>query len=75
MRPAPTHAAIKLVELVQERPNYYDILALGPLTNLAVAAAIDPLFLSRVKSLTGTYLFFARIPTSSPHVIPLVLTF
>jgi hypothetical protein len=42
MRPeanAP-HAAVKLVELVRERPQHYDILALGPLTNIAIAAAL-----------------------------------
>lgn len=45
-------AAAMLCHLVSERPGHYDILALGPLTNLAVAASLDPSFFSKVRSLT-----------------------
>jgi inosine-uridine nucleoside N-ribohydrolase len=46
------HAAIALVRLVKEFPGEMDIVALGPLTNIAIAIALDPCFVSRVKSLT-----------------------
>ncbi|KAJ3011891.1 hypothetical protein HKX48_006606 [Thoreauomyces humboldtii] len=46
----PRHAANALVTLVNERPGAYEIVALGPLTNLAIAITLDPLFLTKVKS-------------------------
>lgn len=45
-------AAAMLCHMVDEKPNHYDILTLGPLTNLAIAVSLDPAFFSKVKSLT-----------------------
>jgi len=44
-------AALALVRMVTERPNFYDILALGPLTNIALACKIDPDFPNKVRHL------------------------
>ena len=40
-----------LVRLARARPGFYDILALGPLSNVAEAIRIDPQFPSLVRSL------------------------
>ncbi|KAJ3218102.1 hypothetical protein HDU67_006660 [Dinochytrium kinnereticum] len=44
-------AASALVRMVSEKPGVYTLLALGPLTNLAVAILIDPKFLFKLKRL------------------------
>ncbi|KAJ3416066.1 Envelope glycoprotein [Chytridiales sp. JEL 0842] len=41
--------ASALVRLVNEDPGLYTLLALGPLTNLALAISLDPGFLGKVK--------------------------
>jgi purine nucleosidase len=46
------HAALALIELVNKYPNEIHILALGPLTNLAIAVLLDPTFSARVPELT-----------------------
>ncbi|KAI9105736.1 Inosine/uridine-preferring nucleoside hydrolase domain-containing protein [Phlyctochytrium arcticum] len=44
------HAAVAMLRMVNERPNVYTIVALGPLTNLGIAISLDPTFLSKVKN-------------------------
>ena len=41
-RPEKKHGALAIVELVNERPGEYTLVALGPLTNIALATCIDP---------------------------------
>ncbi|SFW73891.1 nucleoside hydrolase [Luteibacter sp. UNCMF366Tsu5.1] len=45
------HAALALLRLTRERPGELTLVALGPLTNLALAVRLDPTFPSRVKRL------------------------
>ena len=42
-------AAVALVRLAREAPNQYTLVALGPLTNIALACRLDPLFPARIK--------------------------
>ncbi len=44
------HAAAALVRLASESPGEHTLVALGPLTNIAVALAIDPDLLTRFRS-------------------------
>ncbi|KAJ3086150.1 hypothetical protein HK102_013464 [Quaeritorhiza haematococci] len=44
-------AANALVRMVNEKPGHYDIVALGPLTNIALAIMLDGSFLSKIKTL------------------------
>ncbi len=41
-----------LIDIFKERPGQIELLALGPLTNIALAARLDPAFPSHVKHLT-----------------------
>lgn len=45
------HAALSLLRLTRERPGELTLVALGPLTNLALAVRLDPSFPQRVKRL------------------------
>jgi purine nucleosidase len=45
----PDHAALALVRLINESPGEMTLIALGPLTNLALALNIDPALPSKVK--------------------------
>jgi purine nucleosidase len=45
------HAALALVRLTRERPGELTLVALGPLTNLALAVRLDPALPERVKRL------------------------
>jgi purine nucleosidase len=45
------HAALALIRLTKERPGELTLVALGPLTNLALAVRLDPGFPQRVKRL------------------------
>jgi purine nucleosidase len=45
------HAALALVRLTRERPGELTLVALGPLTNLALAVRLDPALPTRVKRL------------------------
>ena len=45
-----TPACVALVSLVAENPGFYDLVCLGPLTNIALAISIDSDFLSKCKS-------------------------
>ncbi|KAF1003745.1 MAG: Pyrimidine-specific ribonucleoside hydrolase RihA [Luteibacter sp.] len=45
------HAALALIRLTQERPGELTLVALGPLTNLALAVRLDPALPERVKRL------------------------
>jgi len=50
-KPEEKHAAYALVELINSRPGEYTLVALGPLTNIAVATCIDPELPSKIKEL------------------------
>jgi purine nucleosidase len=45
------HAALALIRLTRERPGELTLVALGPLTNLALAVRLDPSLPERVKRL------------------------
>ena len=47
----PTHAVQALVQLVSENPGKVVIVALGPLTNIALACRMDPAFPGKVRSI------------------------
>lgn len=49
-RPTDESAAEQLVRLANEQPGELDLLAVGPLTNLALALQQDPLVLSKYRS-------------------------
>jgi len=44
------HAAQVLIDLTLEHPQQIDLVCLGPLTNVALAARLDPTFPSRLRS-------------------------
>jgi purine nucleosidase len=50
-RPSVERAADALVRIVNENPGEIDIVAIGPLTNIATAVALDRGFASKVRSL------------------------
>ncbi len=45
----PEHAALALVRLANEAPGAYTLVALGPLTNIALACKLDPEFPAKIK--------------------------
>lgn len=45
------HAAAAMVRIVDKNPGEIDIVAIGPLTNIALAVALDREFASKVRSL------------------------
>jgi purine nucleosidase len=51
-QPRKKHAAQALVDLANEHPGQIDLIAIGPLTNLAVAQQLDPELSSKFASLT-----------------------
>ena len=50
--PSGTHAAVALCELVAAEPGAIDLVAVGPLTNVALAVALRPSFVSELRSLS-----------------------
>ena len=50
-RPGDEHAALALLRLTRERPGELTLVALGPLTNLALALRLDPTLPERVERL------------------------
>jgi purine nucleosidase len=50
--PQSAHAVTALIDIFKGKPGQIELLALGPLTNIAMAARLDPSFPSRVKHLT-----------------------
>jgi inosine-uridine nucleoside N-ribohydrolase len=46
---SPGNAAVEMARLVASNPKKITILALGPLTNVAMAMRLDPTFVKRVK--------------------------
>ena len=51
VREEPEHAVNALLRLTAEEPGELNIIAIGPLTNIATAVVLDPGFAGRVKSL------------------------
>jgi purine nucleosidase len=51
-RPEAEPAAVALVRLANEYPGELTLIALGPLTNLALACRLDPLFPGKIKHFT-----------------------
>lgn len=51
-QPQKKHAAQALVDLANEHPGEIDLIAIGPLTNLAVAQQLDPDLPTKFASLT-----------------------
>ena len=49
--PRDGHAALALTELVRTRPGEITLVAVGPLTNVALALALDPTFASGLREL------------------------
>lgn len=47
--PQTIHAANIMIQLVNENPGSITVIALGPLSNIAVAITLDPLFLTKVN--------------------------
>jgi len=45
------HAVPAMIQLADEQPGLLDMIALGPLTNIALALKLDPSFLGKLKSL------------------------
>ena len=45
------HAVSALIRLINEEPHSYEVVALGPLTNLALAARLDPSLPDKIKRL------------------------
>lgn len=57
-RPTDETAANQLVRLAQQRPGELSLLAIGPLTNLALALAVEPrlpALLNRVVAMAGAF--------------------
>ena len=50
-KPEMEHAALALIRLAREHAGNFTLLTLGPLTNLALAARIDPNFVNNVPCL------------------------
>jgi len=50
-RPAAEHAAAALVRLARQHAGHFSVIALGPLTNIALACNLDPQFTSNVSRL------------------------
>lgn len=44
-----THAVEALLTIAREEPGVHDLVTLGPLTNIALAIALDPAFLTRFR--------------------------
>lgn len=52
VRPTPSeHAALALIRLANEAPGQLTLVALGPLTNIALATRLDPLLPQKYKEL------------------------
>jgi len=49
--PHPEHAVDALIRLTAQSPGLIDIVAIGPLTNIAMAVVKDPSFVENVRSL------------------------
>lgn len=58
LEPPEEHASVAMVHMVQKHPGALTLVALGPLTNVALAQRLDSTFLSNLKELVimgGTY--------------------
>ena len=50
-QPEAEHAVHALIRLINESPQSYEVVALGPLTNLALAVRLDPSLPNKIKRL------------------------
>ncbi|VAW37093.1 Inosine-uridine preferring nucleoside hydrolase [hydrothermal vent metagenome] len=48
-QPEAEHAALALIRMANEAPNDYTLVAIGPLTNIAVALKLDPTLPTKLK--------------------------
>lgn len=58
LEPPKEHASVAMVNMVQKHPGTLTLVALGPLTNVALAQRLDPTFLTNLKELVimgGTF--------------------
>lgn len=62
------HAALEMVNLAKKYPGQVTLLALGPLTNVAIAITLDPSFISRLKNLVIMGASVAGVGNKSPNV-------
>lgn len=68
LRPEPGHAAVELVRRVMAEPGEITIVAIGPLTNIAVAMNLEPRFAESVAELVimGGVFLGQKHETGSP---------
>jgi purine nucleosidase len=75
-KPEKEHAVDAIIRLVEKYPNEITIVAIGPLTNIALALLRDPSIAPKIKALYfmgGTYKFYGNITpvsTYNPWVDP-----
>ena len=50
LKPQPEHAVEALLKIAREEPGEHTLVTIGPLTNIAACLVIDPLFLTRFRS-------------------------
>jgi inosine-uridine nucleoside N-ribohydrolase len=63
-KPAPGRAATAIIDLVMANPGEMSLIAIGPLTNVAVALALEPALSSAVKEIVvmgGVFLRTTRV--------------
>ena len=59
------NACLGLINLVNENKNEIDLVAVGPLTNLALALNIDPSFGKKLKKSEIFYYYFFKFENRS----------
>ncbi|XP_051160050.1 inosine-uridine preferring nucleoside hydrolase-like isoform X2 [Leptopilina boulardi] len=62
------HASVALIDLVKSNPNEVSIIALAPLTNIAMAIKLDPTFINFVKEFYIIGSSISGIGNVSPNV-------
>ena len=74
LAPAAESAAAFLVRVVREHPGEVTVLALGPMTNLAVAAKLDEKFASRARELVFMGGSFGPHPANNEFAVEYLYT-